>query len=119
METDESQDNNNGAPLECEYFECADDEHIRRERRKAQELRHSQWWKNELGKGVCYYCKKRFHPRELTMDHIVPVIRGGFSRKGNVVPCCKECNTRKKYYLPVEVSSRGDSASSQNTPSQE
>jgi hypothetical protein len=24
------------------------------------------------------------------------------SRKGNVVPCCKNCNTKKKYLLPVE-----------------
>jgi hypothetical protein len=41
-------------------------------------------------------------PAELTMDHIVPVVRGGRSTKGNVVPCCKECNSRKKYLLPVE-----------------
>lgn len=38
------------------------------------------------------------------MDHIVPIIRGGMSRKGNVVPCCKTCNDKKKYLLPVEWS---------------
>ena len=52
--------------------------------------------------GVCYYCKRRVPPKELTMDHIVPIIRGGFTRKGNVVPCCKECNNKKKYMLPIE-----------------
>lgn len=88
--------------IDTDYFEHADDEHIAREKAKARELRASQWWKNELGKGVCYYCHKRFHPSELTMDHIVPIIRGGFTRKGNVVPCCKECNNKKKYFTPVE-----------------
>ncbi|MBP5639878.1 MAG: HNH endonuclease [Victivallales bacterium] len=84
------------------YFIPADDEHVRIEKAKARELRKSQWWKNELGKGVCHYCGKRFSPHELTMDHIVPIIRGGFTRKGNVVTCCKECNNKKKYLLPVE-----------------
>ena len=85
-----------------ELFETADEEHVRREKAKAREMRHSQWWKNECGRGVCYYCKRRVPPKELTMDHIVPIIRGGFTRKGNVVPCCKECNNKKKYMLPIE-----------------
>ena len=85
-----------------DYFIPADDEHIAREKRKAFELRQSQWWKNELAKGKCYYCGRRFHPSQLTMDHIVPIVRGGFTRKQNVVTCCKECNSQKKYLLPVE-----------------
>jgi 5-methylcytosine-specific restriction endonuclease McrA len=36
------------------------------------------------------------------MEHIVPLIRGGKTTKSNVVPSCKECNTEKKYLLPVE-----------------
>ncbi len=36
------------------------------------------------------------------MDHVVPLVRGGRSTKGNVVPCCKDCNSKKKYLLPVE-----------------
>jgi 5-methylcytosine-specific restriction endonuclease McrA len=36
------------------------------------------------------------------MDHIVPLIRGGRSRRGNVVPACKDCNNKKKSLLPVE-----------------
>jgi len=84
------------------FFVPADDEHIAREKRKAMELRQSQWWKNELAKGKCHYCGRRFHPSQLTMDHIVPIVRGGFTRKQNVVTCCKECNSKKKYLLPVE-----------------
>ena len=79
-----------------------DDTHIRREREKARVLRQTEWWRRRCAKGVCYYCHRRFMPRELTMDHIVPMIRGGKTTKGNVVPACKECNTKKKYLLPIE-----------------
>lgn len=75
---------------------------IKRERAKARELRESQWWKRRLAKGVCHYCGRNVAPRELTMDHIVPVSRGGRTTKGNVVACCKECNTAKKQLLPME-----------------
>ena len=27
---------------------------------------------------------------------------GGMSSKSNVVPCCKSCNSKKKYLLPIE-----------------
>ncbi|MCF7853239.1 MAG: HNH endonuclease [Candidatus Pacebacteria bacterium] len=84
------------------YFIPADEKHVRREKNKARELRKSQWWKNVLAKGQCYYCRRRFHPRDLTMDHLVPIIRGGKTTRRNLVPCCKECNTKKKYLLPVE-----------------
>jgi 5-methylcytosine-specific restriction endonuclease McrA len=36
------------------------------------------------------------------MDHIVPLIREGKSTRGNCVPACRECNSRKKYLLPIE-----------------
>jgi len=36
------------------------------------------------------------------MDHLVPVVRGGTSTRGNLVPACRECNSRKKYLLPLE-----------------
>jgi len=52
--------------------------------------------------GICYFCGKKYAPSELTMDHIVPLIRGGQSTKGNVVPACKDCNNKKKHMLPIE-----------------
>lgn len=79
-----------------------DEEEIRRERSKARELRKSRWWQNKLAAGLCNYCGNKFPPRELTMDHVVPLSRGGRSTRGNLVPCCKECNNRKKAMLPVE-----------------
>ena len=75
---------------------------IKRERSIARELRDSQWWKRQLAKGHCYYCGRSTLPKELTMDHIVPVSRGGRSTKSNVVPCCKACNNAKKQLLPME-----------------
>lgn len=75
---------------------------IAREKRKAQLLRKSQWWKNKRGHNQCYYCQKKFPAKELTMDHRVPLTRGGKSIKSNLVPCCKECNNNKKYLLPFE-----------------
>ena len=86
-----------------DFFIPADEEHVARETRKAAELRKSQWWKNELAKGKCHYCGGRFKPSELTMDHIVPVARGGKSTRGNVVAACLECNRKKKYLTPVEM----------------
>jgi 5-methylcytosine-specific restriction endonuclease McrA len=87
------------------------EEEIEREKRKARELRRSQWWKNRRGAGVCHYCRRRFPARELTMDHIVPIVRGGKSSKSNVVPCCKSCNTKKRYLLPAEWQEYMDSLS--------
>ncbi len=77
-------------------------EQLKREKEKARELRKSQWWKNRLARGGCHYCGGSFSPVELTMDHIVPLIRGGKSSRGNVVPACKECNNKKKHMLLIE-----------------
>jgi 5-methylcytosine-specific restriction endonuclease McrA len=78
------------------------EEQIRRERRKARELRMSQWWKRRRATGICYHCGEKFPPKDLNMDHLVPVIRGGKSTKGNLVPSCKKCNAERKYRLPFE-----------------
>lgn len=79
-----------------------DESYVKKERRKARELRSTQWWKRKIAKGICHYCNCSCSPKNLTMDHIVPVARGGKSSKGNVVPACKECNNTKKSLLPME-----------------
>jgi 5-methylcytosine-specific restriction endonuclease McrA len=84
------------------YFTAADESHVKHEKQKAREMRQSQWWKRQLAKGTCHYCHEKIPAKELTMDHIVPIIRGGKSTKGNTVACCKECNSHKKYLLPME-----------------
>ncbi len=79
-----------------------DEAHCKRERERARELRRSSWWNQQLQKGVCHYCHNSFQPDELTMDHVLPVVRGGKSTHGNCVPSCKTCNNEKKYLTPAE-----------------
>ena len=88
--------------MDAQGYAFPSEEELVRERNKAKELRRTQWWKNRRATGVCHYCGDRFPPRELTMDHVVPLSRGGRTTRSNVVPCCKSCNDRKKYLLPLE-----------------
>lgn len=85
-----------------------DNHHVNRERNKARELRNSSWWKSLVAQGICHYCQQKFPADELSMDHILPVVRGGKSTRGNVVPCCKECNNAKKYLTPAEMIMRAE-----------
>jgi len=78
-------------------------EHIRREKAKARDLRRSAWWKRRCAPGICHYCGKQVGGRALTMDHVVPLARGGRSNKGNLVPACKDCNSQKKHHLAFEA----------------
>jgi 5-methylcytosine-specific restriction protein A len=82
------------------------EEQIRRERQKARQLRESPWWKRKRAAGICHHCGKKFSPNELTMDHLVPIVRGGKSIKANLVPSCKTCNSERKYRLPFESSEK-------------
>ncbi|MBK9321921.1 MAG: HNH endonuclease [Bdellovibrionaceae bacterium] len=84
-------------------FQAASAEHQKREKAKAKELRISQWWKQQLGTGLCYHCGQKFKPSELTMDHVIPIARGGKSNKKNCVPSCKDCNSKKGYKMSVEL----------------
>ena len=74
----------------------------RREKEKARHLRQTAWWMKKIQQGVCYYCRRKVGRESLTMDHVIPLSRGGKSKKGNLVPACKECNNKKKYLIPVE-----------------
>jgi len=85
-----------------EFWAPVEPDELKRQRAKARELRGSQWWKRRISTGVCHYCRRQVGHKALTMDHIVPLGRGGTSIKGNVVPACKECNNRKKSLLPIE-----------------
>lgn len=79
-----------------------DGQHVAREREKARALRKGAWWQQQVRAGVCHYCGKKVGAEALTLDHVVPVARGGTSTKGNVVPACEACNKTKKYLTPAE-----------------
>jgi 5-methylcytosine-specific restriction enzyme A len=87
--------------MEIDHF-IVSEEDIRKEKEKARRLRQSAWWMRKIQPGICYYCNSQVGRTRLTMDHVVPLSRGGRSTKGNIVAACKECNNKKKYLLPVE-----------------
>ena len=80
----------------------ADPRHVARERARARDLRGSAWWRQQLAAGRCHYCGQAVPPSALTMDHVIPVARGGRSVKGNVVPACAACNRAKRHLTPAE-----------------
>ena len=90
--------------MESDYFglDGVDASSIRAEKAVARKLRHTAWWHRKTAPGRCHYCGRRVGGNKLTMDHVVPLSRGGKSRKNNLVPCCKDCNTKKKTLLPME-----------------
>ena len=83
-------------------FDGMDEAEIRTERAKAREMRKTRWWQQKTSSGRCYYCRQTVIFKELTMDHLVPLIRGGKSTKGNLVPSCKKCNSARQHGLPFE-----------------
>ena len=89
-----------------EYIETVPPEEVRRERAKAREMRDSQWWRQQIGNGVCYFCEQKFSRDQLTMDHLIPLSRGGRSTKKNIVVACKQCNSHKKNLTVAEIRMR-------------
>lgn len=58
-------------------------------------------------KGLCYYCgckmnRTRYAPNSQTIDHVVPLSRGGRNSPDNLVIACLFCNVSKKNKLPHE-----------------
>ncbi|MBY0472562.1 HNH endonuclease [bacterium] len=98
--------NDENKPSSDDYFilepEFTDPKRVKKEREKARKLKKSQWWLTKINQGLCHYCGKKFPPKELTMDHVVPIARGGTSTPGNVVSSCKNCNRDKKLLTPAE-----------------
>lgn len=43
----------------------------------------------------CQYCGNKFARTHLTMDHVVPISRGGKTEWTNIVAACNPCNSTK------------------------
>ena len=50
--------------------------------------------------GKCQICKSEY---DLTIDHIIPISRGGKTNGANLQLLCRECNSRKGNKLPEEL----------------
>ena len=46
--------------------------------------------------GACHYCDAPLHRfRNFTIDHVVPIVRGGTNHAENLVACYRSCNAAK------------------------
>jgi 5-methylcytosine-specific restriction endonuclease McrA len=75
---------------------------MKRERERARELRATSWWREKISAGTCHHCGKKFRAKDLTMDHLIPLARGGESVKSNVVTSCLPCNQEKGLESPLD-----------------
>lgn len=41
---------------------------------------------------TCIYCKVKLDEENATVDHIVPISKGGNNTQVNMLVCCKDCN---------------------------
>lgn len=66
----------------------------RRNRRRAEGRTTLKDWQEILRQNGyrCVYCGAQEH---LTMDHVIPLCRGGTNYPSNIVPACNFCNCQK------------------------
>jgi 5-methylcytosine-specific restriction endonuclease McrA len=47
----------------------------------------------------CFYCGSR---ENITIDHVIPLSRGGYDSIGNILPACLSCNSQKNSRFIME-----------------
>lgn len=45
--------------------------------------------------GICYLCNSKFEFKEMELDHIYPIAKGGKHEKSNCKMACRHCNRSK------------------------
>ncbi len=51
----------------------------------------------------CQYCHNKFSEKKLTIDHVVPLSKGGKHDWSNVVTACSACNNKKADRTPEQA----------------
>lgn len=51
--------------------------------------------------GHCVYCNAQPAEKERSLDHIWPAARGGTWANENLMPACRDCNTRRQAKFPA------------------
>ena len=90
--------------MERNYYEL-NSQHLVRigaQRARVRTLKNTRWWKLKLQRALCDYCQKPTPASLLTLDHIVPLARGGDTRPGNCAASCHACNALKGLDTPVD-----------------
>ena len=64
---------------------------------------------------TCQFCGLTPEPDQLSIDHLVPVSRGGLDEITNYVTCCRSCNSRKSN-TPLEEFAQRISISIESLP---
>jgi 5-methylcytosine-specific restriction endonuclease McrA len=55
---------------------------------------------------TCQYCRKKLGEKRLTIDHVVPLSKGGRHEWTNVVTACSGCNNKKGDKSPERANLR-------------
>lgn len=54
-------------------------------------------------RGLCAFCGEKLNLKNFTLDHVLPISRGGENDFENVVTACKTCNNKKGAKTPHEA----------------
>ena len=89
-------------------------ENIRRSRKLSNGIYYISGKEIEkLYSSPCYYCGSL---SSITIDHVVPISKGGRHSIGNLVSCCKNCNSSKKDKLLIQWKIGGLMSDKKETP---
>ena len=87
---------------EYRQAKCARHNARRRSRARAGDLTAKQWKEICLFYGnACAQCRTSAAVAPLTVDHFIPIARGGTHGWSNVWPLCLPCNQRKHTTVPT------------------
>lgn len=67
-----------------------------------KQMRLSLWRKSSF----CHWCKKDLSFRESTIDHVIPLARGGTNHPKNFVIACEACNSKRGCNMPEVTTER-------------
>jgi len=68
--------------------------------KEASLTRRNILWRDE---NTCQYCETQLNESNQTLDHVLPVSRGGKHEWTNLVACCRKCNAKKANRTPDEA----------------
>ena len=56
----------------------------------------------------CMWCSGLFAPKDLTVEHIIPMARGGLDNFNNKGLACRPCNNNRGHDMPELIRRNGD-----------
>lgn len=51
----------------------------------------------------CKYCNKHLTINSATIDHVIPLVKGGENNISNMVASCRDCNIKKGNQSPFNL----------------